>query len=626
MGSRSETADTGTCGYVRWAGPVHVVVRGGRLEVLRETANAEVYLGALLDGGGRWREALEIWVQRVESPGDRGPLTWLAADRPNALKDEEWDRETDWWLEEASDRLWLTGMEREPQPPLWIAAGGRVDVPPMRIEREAGALTKAGWTVYAASHHRVLAIETEAGTAWRELTGSGRTGADWSPPEAATVFNPLGGRIRIHRAAAWTLRDFARLVSTGQIDETQAPRRPLPPQADRPPPQRDVRTSPHLWLHGWRGARPPPAEILHLKLTLIEGALRQVAHSTRVRGRPLLNLETDALSVDWAGWEAGLALWTGQPILSQPGSARPWVPSLAADDPVFLLPPEDFGRTIYRHASVQPPRTASGVVRLREVRPDKHGPAGSLIADGTFLLSDTLPAATDWIVIRCPWCEEPLQAAISSLDLSRGEILFTTAPWIPAPEFISLRQPGATPPRALPCEAALIPRLNAPADLYSLGIIALEILCASSGSQALPRVVDETLRLAQRLDLSGIESASVPDTLAVWARKEAGEPWTECLAPGHLAGPRAPEDWAWTAVPAECWFSVLHWSLSLLTGHWSGAHFASPGEGSTLAPHTDFDRPRADLNALLTRTRAMLSMEWDDLRDIRSRVAEMIKA
>src|SRR5690349_6085751 len=63
---------------------------GGTFVLLRETADASVYLGAVADAEGRPREWLEIWVQNIDRFASAYPASRDLAS--NVVLDKQWEQ------------------------------------------------------------------------------------------------------------------------------------------------------------------------------------------------------------------------------------------------------------------------------------------------------------------------------------------------------------------------------------------------------------------------------------------------------------------------------------------------------------------------------------------------------
>jgi hypothetical protein len=526
---------------------------------LRETPLAEVFAGALLDAEGAVLQWLEIWTQR------RRLSAFFQLGTARALPPEEsdarWAELVRGFAETDRARLLITGLEEAPFPPLGWDSGGNPVQP---------------------------------------------------GDEAALTFNPGGGHLLFRFASGWHAAEMSAALSSGQLPSA-GPRL----SQTHTPEVNDVRHQPGYYLRAWQGEVPPLAEILHLKLTLLYGMVTAAEAATRARRLPLLNVKTRSFGVEASGDRSGLAFWSLQPVMDLPSAAFRFVQSDDAAEPVVLLA-EEPPPGIYRHSAVSAPRFVQGNLRLSRVQP-----AGSrkdlLEAEATLLLHEPLPGPADTLILHCPLAAHPIQASVVALESTRGEAVLRTARWQPLPSLAASLSSGGQAPPPMDCACAIVPRLSSPADLYSLGVAGLEVLCCGSG-QSLPQVLDEALRLAQRLTQEKVTVDSIPDTIAAWQRREADANWTSVLSPRHLSCPVADADTGARGVLPLAWCSALTWCLRLLTGSGSAAYFQHPGEGSMQAPHQAYELPLRDLRQLLQRTRALVTLEWKTNLEIRDHI------
>ena len=429
------------------------------------------------------------------------------------------------------------------------------------------------------------------------------------------VFNADGGRVFVRALPGLTLEDYVTLLTSGRLPQDT-------PWLEPGGEKRDLRHLPGAFLHGWSGDRPPMGEALHLKTRLIASLLDTAAAVAAENRAPLLNLTRNSWGVDWSGPEANLAAWTARPVPRLTPAVLEWNPDARSAEPVFFLNPEFAVPSVYTHPGVKPPRIVSGTVRLRDLRPLRRE-HGLFSCEGTLLLSEPLPALTDLLLIDCPLAAGPIQAAIVNVDPSRGEAVFQSEAWKGTPETVRAVESGGYTPPAMSCQTAIVPRLGLAADLYSLGVTALEILCCSQ-RQRLPLALDELCRLGRRLEAENTPVDSLGQALAAWSRRESTEAWVETLHPRHLVSPPVQPETAWRAAAPEAWFSLLAVCLRLLTGQTRYAFFAGPDEGGVSAD-TTFAAPRAALAALAARTRGLAVMDWEKNREIRDEILTLLK-
>src|SRR5690606_23508453 len=164
-----------------------------------------------------------------------------------------------------------------------------------------------------------------------------------------------------------------------------------------------------------------------------------------------------------------------------------------------------------------------------------------------------------------PLAGAPVVAAVASVDPGRGEAVFRSSPWVATPQTAAAVESGGYSPPPMQCQTAIVPSLTPAADLYSAGVVALEILCCGN-RQALPLALDELIRAGRRLEQDDTPPEKLGAGLAALARRESDAPWVETLHPRHLVGPAVPPDSAWRSIPPDAWFGMLAICLRMLTG------------------------------------------------------------
>ncbi len=543
---------------------------------LRESPEAIIYAAALLDAAAVPFAPMEVWLQR------RSPAPVFSIGRPtltNATADERWHLLRA--AMEATQRSQPPTFcpPQHPQPPVWLGLPEELS---LAVSTDNAELQTAGWPAYADSTTRALKITSPDGSAsWWGPDGRG----DWAPP-TSHPWNAECGHWFALPSPGCGLDTFLTAISRGHA-----------PGAER------LRHADTLYLTGWRGEIPPLPEILFLKLKLLHGALTATATAQEVRRAPLLDITPRSFAVATA---PDSAAWLSHVSLRAPGAALLPAVGISGAEPLFILPAE-MPLSIYLHPSCRPARTTPATLRLRAL-PEVDG-HGQTTGEGTLLLPGPLPALGDSVLIAAPdIAAAPLHAAITSVEPSRGELGIRLRPWKPLTE---LRQP---PP--LEIHAALIPRLGAGADLYALGVTALEALLCGSG-QPLATVLDEALRLIRRIDAMEAPPEDTAALLTTWFRKESTEPWALVFTATHLAATSHEEA---ERIPSYAWWSTITWALRLLSGQWKHAWLRDAGDDTPHAPHLALTAPLAELQKLVTRARALVTIDWTRNIEIRERI------
>ncbi len=553
-------------------------LKEGQPVVIRELPGALVYAAGLCDAAGSCFQEMEIWLQRLS------PAPVFSMGRAAMLNE---DADHRWHL----IRKALSAAQPDPlpefcavdlpQPPVWAEDHGAA----LTVETRDDALRAAGLPAYSGTVSRCLRVATAEGTVlWHDLkSGSG----PWNPG-AKPVWNADCGHWFVLPAADMDFKEYNARLSRGH----------------GPAGEKERHTG-GFFLTGWRGDQPPLPEILHLKLRALYGAVSAVAQAQEALRAPLLDVSTTGFGVQLpqqrAAWMAGV-------VLRRPGIALLPAGVPAGDEPVFVLPAET-PLSLYLHPSCRPARTVQGTLRLRAVQPAGSG-RREVQGEGTLILATPLPVVGDTVLLHVPdLSDQPVQAMVTAADPARGEAALRTLPWLP--------RDAITQPPPMDIHAAVVPRLGSGADLYALGVMALEVLLCGSG-QPLASVLDEALRLVRRVDGEGCNPEEIPAILSTWHRREAAEPWAVALNYTHLtASAPAPDT---QGIPAYAWWAVMTWVLKLFSGQWKHAWARNAGDETPHAPHLALSVPLAELQKLVVRTSALVTGDWSRNVEIRERI------
>ncbi len=563
---------------------------------LRSTVAAEAFLGAWCDANQQVQKWLEIWVQRTTNlpgiPFMRGVIT-------NRLSDERWAQFVRAFQESSPERCLAVGTEAEPQPPATL------DGTSWSVCTDDAVLLKNQLEPYSSSLKRYRqCINTEGKLTFEPLPGT-------------ASFNPGGGRLLYRYLPITSLASLLQLMSTGQL--ATDPERPYDPQS-----KRELRHLPDAFLQGWTGDAPPLEEILFLKISLVRKLFDTASAVAEVLKRPMLNLSRHSWGVDLQANNTFLAAWQGEPVLTLPSAVVDWVYAEHERDPVYFLSPEFHVASIYTHPQLTPPKIlAHCVVRVRELKPIKGQP-GIYRCEGTIQAQEKLPPSNQLLLLDHPMAAAPIHAQVIEINEAGGEILFNSLPWQAAPETLAAIAAGGYSPPAITISVANLPQLGLAADLYALGVLGLEIFTCCDTNR-LPRVLDELIRLAKRMEDENVPPDDLVRTLIMWSRKSSSESgWLEYLHPRFLTNPPVPAMEAWRAIPEELWFSVIVLCLRMLTGQSKYAFYQNLSEGG-VSPASGFEGVRAELVPLLAKARGLTVMDWHRTRIIREEILLMLK-
>jgi hypothetical protein len=623
---------------------------GGWLVNLGERPDASIYLGCVVDAGGRVREWLEWWVQDVDrlaaSPGAAGFKEVYC----NARLDEQWASRATALQRLAPELLLQTQWETAHPPPLWIdPARGEPLVHDWELCGDDAALTAAGLPPYGASLHRYLwqgaaapaLVEAPA----KMSLGKGIAAAPTAtflpmttdaplPPDgprltaanvfgSAIPFNPAGGLMMARSFLPLEYEQFTDVLGgvpwpglahgkeffpVGSVYDELA-------RLEEPEYQGG-----HLFS-GPQGRTGRLAERFHLKIGLLLGAIRTVRRMVRERQLPLLNLSGASFRVKLSDASADLPfLWNARPVLRLPGEAVALPVETASGVRYFLPGMATLGApSLYRPEALGRYASGSGTIRLRKLFKLE---AGSIALEGTLVAQDNLPSAvSDLLRLRlrlgATGQRVDLYAQLDpSQGLAPGEVRFrTVAQQLPEPIARTLAEAEGAVFSAVPFET--LPVLSSPCDLYALGVLAVRTLLVN-GSNTLAVALDELFSFARQTAPSPDETVAVPLAGRLEFAAQEDVRWLEALGPQRLTHEGFTTAQAFDQLPAALWWQTLAAILRFFPGLHPESICRDFGDAPSSALETVFDQPIRQLENLALRSRSLIVVDWRQNREIRS--------
>jgi hypothetical protein len=356
---------------------------GGPFVLLRETADASVYLGAIVDAGGRIHSWLEIWAQNVDRFASSFPAYRDSA--TNAFLDQRWEQRVEGLRAIEPDSVFITGWETASAPPIFFDANLRGPVPPKDQTTGAAwdlcqddrALAEKGLPGYSTSLARYLWIEPVAGDRHAVPVTSTAPEND-STRTLAEAFNGLrpfhpGGRLMVRTFAPIGYEDWVDLLSGAAWRGIEHGREAVRLSGVyRTLQERNTlqHGSGHLFFSA-RGLAARLAEAFHLKLHTL-AAIFRLAHSHVQTSRlPFLNLNAASFRLQLAESDAALPfLWNFKASLATPGEAVAL--PVATTSARYFIPAKFGGNSIYRPTTLTAPVDGAGQVRIRKLLPGKE--------------------------------------------------------------------------------------------------------------------------------------------------------------------------------------------------------------------------------------------------------------
>ncbi len=605
----------------------------GRFFQLRDMAAARVYLACVCDAGGRVREWIELWVQTVQgiNPG-------LASHREaftNHLLDQRWATQCDamraWSPESFIETNW---ERRHPLPSL-------IDLSTFSVIHPKGGESGGNWELcqddallegaelppYRTSLARYL-YQPGEGHAARFVPVAGdaaENAATLSPTKAlglservipfnsqaglmmATAFHPFGYEEYVDLLGGKSWTGLAHGTTQFQLGEAYQSLTDWNQQQN---------SGAYLFF-GAQGRTGRLVETLHLKLQLLADVFRTTRVCVRAHQLPFLNLSPESFRVKLAEISTSLPfLWTAKCAVVQPPQALA-IQVKTTEKRLFVRIGPSAG-SIYLPEGQVSGGLGLGTVRVRKVLPHEQN---SLIIEGTLVMQEPVrcsPRDILWLRLPLGAGQVDLYGHIDSDSLAFSEMRFRTMPQqLPESAALALRSGGVVVfPR---CQYEIIPLLSSPCDLYSLAVVAIRTLLVNDKA-ALPAALDDLLSLARQAALEHKPGAALPTRIAaIFAQKAA---WLESLGPQRLLAEALSPAEAITLVPAELWYEVLAAIVRLFPGTGPDSYCADLGDAPPLALETVFDRPVADLEDLLLKTRSLIVIDWNFNREIRAAIEE----
>jgi hypothetical protein len=599
---------------------------GGTLVTLRQTADARVYLGTLIDVGGRVHAWLELWVQSLDALADT-LAAWREA-LTNAVLDQRWQRTAERvWANDAAAVV-RTGWETRHPVPVWVdvVRGEPVTAADptgeaWKLCRDDAVLAAAGLPPYAGSLHRYLYLPKKGVDAgFVPVTPGAPANQNTRPADLPlggrtdlVAFNPGGGLLLVRELAGLSLEDYLGLLAGAAAAQ----------------PVFHGRTPVHLFGPGpaaaaagrTGGVKPPPVpegwwllgpgrggngllEGLYLRLRLwvdVAEAVRARAGDTRA---PLLNVEPGRFQVRIGEARPGLpAFWTARAVLVDPGDTVE-VPT-GSGGPACYLPARPLPASTYRRAPVGQAAESACAVRIDGVTDDE---AGGLVVDGAIISPERVDAGPK-DVIRLWLPLGPSRVRVhANLDARDGtttrEWRFRSFPQQFDPDTVG-RLRAATGVAVAGSAYEVLPALGAAWDLYSVGVIGARALLVNA-SNDVASAVGELANLASR----AAADLKADDPLPARVRRavEAEPRLAAALGSHRLAWDGAAAGRATRAVPPELWWDVL---ATLVEALYGDGVCGTPGSGAGDELGAVFAPFLAKLNRLLIRTRCLFVPDWE---------------
>ena len=206
----------------------------------------------------------------------------------------------------------------------------------------------------------------------------------------------------------------------------------------------------------------------------------------------------------------------------------------------------------------------------------------------------------------------------SKEGLAAGEARFRTLPQqFPAATAAALTAAAGATFAGVSFET--LPMLGSPCDLHALGVLAVRTLLVSE-TNTVAAALDETLSLARQAAAAPDPSLPLETRLATLATEDAR--WIAALGPQRLSRVATTAETAFDLLPADLWWRALALLLRCFPGGGPDSTCRDLGDAPDGAPEAVFDRFIHDLESLTASTRSLVTIDWQQNREIRAAIQQ----
>jgi hypothetical protein len=606
---------------------------GTSLVLLRETIDATVYLGCLVDRTGDPKGLLEIWVQNVDRMAHSFRAQIEAVD--NSLVDRRWSERVALFRRLNRSRLIETGWETVHPPPAFVDGKGETVVYPVEpttnrpfvLCTEDAPLASAGLPTYTSSLHRFLwngpGIEKPvfvAATSNAPIPLGVKSRSEAFPD--LSPLNPAGGFLLIRSLCPLRLTEFADLLGGKSWPGFSCDRisfRLGGAYSQLGDAEMLEQRGGHLFA-GRHGGPSQLQELFHLKMNLILQTLTETREAIRSQQLPILNLNAESFRVRLSETGTGLPFfWTARVELVESSAGVPL--PIATSDSRYFIPPGVPGPSIYRPEILRVLTHGEGTLIIRKVLPPV--PEGTCI-EATLVTDERLEmAGSDLMHVR-------LALPVGRVDLygrtdaslgRKGETRIRTLPQKLNEDVLNaLEQSAGTPVTTAHFE--ILPLLASPYDMYAAAVLAARILLVNE-ENTLAIAVDELLSLARQISARYTEESPFAERLRATIDEDSR--WRQSLGPHRLTSRPGMREMAVQAIPTELWWETVGIILRLFPGAGPDSFCRDFGDAPALALDGIFEKPLAELERLQLRTRGLVVTDWVQNVEIRDSI-EAVRA
>ena len=601
--------------------------------LLRETADASIYLGCLVDHSGIPKAWIEIWVQNI----DHLVFSWRAQleSLTNTFLDRRWSERAALLRSLKSNSIIETGFETAHPTPLLIELSGdsviRAVEPVtgrrLSLCKDEAALARARLPSYASSLHRYLwngPVDKEpiffAATRSSPRSEGVRSFADSF--KELHAWNASSGLLMVRPLAPLGLIEFADVLSGKPWSGFRCG-----PQlfhiggaySDLEDPEAIHQRGGHLFS-GRAGRAGRLLEVFHLKLNLIFQVLAEVRAAIGYRQLPFLALNAESFRVQLSEIGTGLPLFWGARVDLWESSCAVQLP-VGTSDSRYFVPPELPVQSIFRPQGRSLVERGLATVRIRKVLP--LGLDGTSI-EATLATDERLSVAASDLIHICLTLSSGQVDLFGSADESRalaiGETRFRTLPQkFSDPVRSAIELAAGTPIKNASFE--ILPLLSSPCDMYAVAVLATRILLVDEET-TLPVALDEILSLARQIASEYTPNSTFSERLSIIVGRD--QRWTASLGPHHLVRDVIAREIATRALPSDLWWEAIGLILRLFPGLGPDSFCRDFGDAPPSALERIFEMPINLLANASLRSRSLVVSDWNQNLEIHDAIYEVV--
>jgi hypothetical protein len=344
------------------------------------------------------------------------------------------------------------------------------------------------------------------------------------------------------------------------------------------------------------------AEVLHLKLMALLGAVTVVRGAVQATQVPLLNVGASSFRVRCGEGHVAVPLWwTARVSLVQPAEAVEL--PLPTTQAKYYVAGRGGGMSIYSPGTAGRAAQGRGWLRLRNVVTET---AGGVVLEGTLATQERIQAGSNdllWLRFGVGPSRLDLYAVVDSQQaMAAGEIRIRTQPSdLPAEVVSRLKTALGVPIQDVNFE--MVPLLSTPCDMYALAVLAVRTLLVD-GKRPLPMALDDMLSLAVQSGRGAGEGVDLAHRIGI--AFETDSRFVESLGPHRLLFDCDSSKEAFEAIPPRLWYKTLACVVRMFTGLGPDAICRDFGDAPPGGIQKVFDPVLADMYSLLVGCRTLI--------------------